>query len=72
MDWSKLIESAPNVAALLAVVGMFLWYLNKRDTVLKDVSDACHENQRASIVAIENTAKAITEMRITLAKINGR
>ncbi len=76
MDWSRLIESAPNVAALLAVVGMFLRYLNRRDAVrdevLRDISEACHANQREATGAIKDNTAALGEMRVTLAKLNGR
>ena len=72
MDWAKLGESAPQIAALIAVVGMFLWYLNKRDAVLRDISKACHEQQRNATSAIKENTAALGEMRVTLAKINGR
>ena len=71
MNWSLIFEHAPSILALLIMVGMFLRYLGKRDQVLKEISDVCHENQRGSTMAIKENTAALSEIRITLAKING-
>ncbi len=65
MDWTKLLEQSPTIGVLAFIVWMFLRYLNRRDTVLKEISGECHEVTRG-------ITTALSELRVEIAKMNGR
>ena len=82
-----LLEKAPYLASLLLLVGMFLAYQVKRDKAMESVSEKCHQNQRdcaqqtaeafkETTESVKTTGKetieALGEVRVALAKLNGR
>ena len=77
MDW--LIEAAkqvPALSVLVWVVNRFLGYMKTRDAViadsLKEISGQCHEQQREATAATRDVVAALGEVRVTMARLNGR
>ena len=70
--FSQLATQIPSLTILVIIVCFFLRYLIKRDEVLKDISERCHEVQRDAIKTMHENSKALGEISIILRRINGK
>lgn len=85
MDLTSLFDKAPELVAILIVVGLFLKALKSRDSMLKDLGkdyensrDECHKVQRDAIEVMRETSRIIgensavlREITTTLRRVNG-
>ena len=81
----ELLQRAPELLALIVVVGIFVRYMHQKDDVIKDVSAQCHAVQSNTHAVMEKTIEQlgrteavlistqVTRDRVntTLARING-
>ena len=65
-----IIELAP-LGGTVVVVAMFLWDGRKRDAVLKQMKDDCHEVKRDAIAAINRNTETIGAVTMVLTRLNG-
>ncbi len=71
MDW----DTITKLGVEAFIVAVFLIYMNKRDKVLQQISDRCHETTDNNIKVIAQVAAessgAIRENTLMLGKISG-
>lgn len=79
MDLTNLLDKAPELAAILIVVGLFLKALKSRDCTLKDIADRCHELRQDATAAMKENSKVVgqnsellREATILLRTMNGK
>ncbi len=63
-------ELAP-LGGTVVVVAMFLLDGRKRDAVLKQMNEGCHEVQRDAIAAINRNTETIGAVTMVLTRMNG-
>ena len=61
---TKLATQIPALATLVALVVVFVRYLERRDLALKEISDNCHTTQ-------QNSTKAVLELTEVLGEVRG-
>lgn len=70
-----LIKYSPVPVACLIViyklVHTFLHHIEKRDDVLKTISDGCHEVQRNAIESMNRNTEQLGRVEVLLTRING-
>ncbi len=70
-----LIKYSPVPVACLIViyklVHTFLHHIEKRDAVLKTISDGCHEVQRNAIESMNRNTEQLGRVEVLLTRING-
>ena len=78
MELSNLLDKAPELGAILIVVGLFLKALKSRDCTLKDIADRCHELRSDATAAMKENSRIVgqnsellREVTVLLRKMNG-
>lgn len=61
MDFTGLLEKAPELGVILIIVIAFLKALKSRDCTLKDIADRCHELRSDATEAMRENSKIIGE-----------
>ncbi len=70
--FAQLATQVPSLGVLVVVVVIFLRHLNKRDELLGDISEKCHEVQRDAINTIKENSRVLGEMSVILRRLNGK
>lgn len=59
MELTSLLDKAPELGAILIVVGLFLKALKNRDCTLKDIADRCHELRQDATEAMKENSRVV-------------
>ena len=59
------LEQVIKLGSNVTIVGLFLWYLIRRDREITKISDRCHKTQEAGHIAIK-------ELTVSIRAMNGR
>lgn len=72
MDPTSLLDKAPELGAILIVVGLFLKALKSRDCTLKDIADRYTEAMKENSRVVGQNTELLRENITLLRSLNGK
>ncbi len=67
----EIAKQVPALGVLAWIVYKFLGHLHKRDSILKDISNQCHQVQGCATEAVNKNSEILGKVLMALDKLNG-